>query len=96
MLAPSVSVWVGLWNLALAQSLPPNPVPVPNGPLPAPLLLSKAKELLTPNYPKMEVGYVKLSDGLYYVASKLYKRGESRALILGRSKHLEWVFKTRV
>jgi hypothetical protein len=59
------------WNLVLAQGLPPNPVPVPNGPLPAPLLPSKAKDLLTPNYPKMEVGYVKLSDGLYYVASEL-------------------------
>jgi hypothetical protein len=58
-----------LWHVVLAQALPSNPVPVPNGPLPAPLLLSKAKDLLTPNYPKMEVGYVKLSDGLYYVAS---------------------------
>jgi hypothetical protein len=70
MLTPMLFFVLSLWHSALAQSLPPNPIPVPNGPLPAPLLLSKAKDLLTPNYPKMEVGYVKLSDGLYYVASE--------------------------
>ena len=40
-------------------------------PGPAPLSLANAVELLTPDYPLQEKGYVSTDDNLYYIASKL-------------------------
>jgi hypothetical protein len=69
----SFSLLVASFGLsALAQQLPANPVPVPDGPKPKPVLLAEARELLKPDYPKDEAGYLQLPDSLYYISSSLY------------------------
>ncbi|KAF2673147.1 hypothetical protein BT63DRAFT_475699 [Microthyrium microscopicum] len=60
-------------NIAITSAADPPP--------PQPLLLSDAKKLLVPDYPKEERGWVQNSDGMYYISTNTHMPGITGAMI---------------